>query len=185
MQNPFQTLAVPAAMQRFTLLLNHVLASEPMAGERLKPHAGRCVVLQFSDWPAFLPALPRMSFVITPAGLVEWTGQEALKDAGAEADLRVTLDASNPALAFAGALTGQRPRIDVAGDAALAADVSWLFENLRWDVQDDLSRLVGDGPARAVVRVGGWLAAALRDAAQGAAAIAARMRPGSAESSNR
>lgn len=185
MSNPFQTLAVPAAMQRFTLLLNHVLASEPVACERLRPHAGRCVVLQFSGWPALLPTLPQMAFLVTPAGLVEWTGLAAQDEAGPVADLRVTLDASNPALAFAGALTGQRPRIDVAGDAALAADVSWLFENLRWDVQDDLARLVGDGPARQMARMGGWLAAALRDAAQGAAAMAAKMRSSSAESPTR
>ena len=37
----------PAAIERLTLLINHVLGREPVAMERLKPHAGR--VLLFRD----------------------------------------------------------------------------------------------------------------------------------------
>src|SRR5882724_1389313 len=39
----FQTLAGAAAMQRVTLALNHVLSSEPVAAQRLRPHAGRSI----------------------------------------------------------------------------------------------------------------------------------------------
>jgi ubiquinone biosynthesis protein UbiJ len=183
MSNLLQTLAVPAVMQRLTLLMNHVLSSEPVAMQRLRPHAGRCVVLQFSGWPSLLPALPVVAFHVTPAGLLEWTGGQADQETIAHTlpDLRVTLDASNPALVLAQALTGQRPRIDVAGDAALAADVSWVFENVRWDVQDDLARLVGEAPARELGRVAGWVAAALREMAKGVTGVAAKMRSGAAE----
>ena len=34
--------------------------------------------------------------------------------------------------------------VDVSGDARLAAEVRWLVRHLRWDVEEDLSRLVGD-----------------------------------------
>ena len=67
---------------------------------------------------------------------------------------------------MAQALTGERPKVDVAGDAAFAADLSWLFDNLRWDVQDDLARLVGQAPAREMARVAGGIAAGLREAAR-------------------
>ena len=40
-----------AAMERITLLLNHVIAAEPVATERLRPHSGRSVQLVWTGWP--------------------------------------------------------------------------------------------------------------------------------------
>jgi ubiquinone biosynthesis protein UbiJ len=167
-----QTLAATAVMERATLLANHVLAAEPVAQQRLRDHAGRCIQLQFEHWPTLLPALPPTAFRITPAGLVEWCGN----DVPAEPELRVAIDASNPALMFARSLVGERPRIEVAGDAAFATDVNWLFDNLRWDVQDDLARIVGDAPAREITRLGRAVAAAVREAAHALDGLAARAR---------
>ena len=39
-------------------MLNHVLASEAVATERLRPHAGRAVALTLDQWPSLLPAPP-------------------------------------------------------------------------------------------------------------------------------
>ncbi len=179
MLNTFKALAAPAVMQRLTWLLNHVLASEAAAVHRLKSHAGRRIALRLAGWPALLPEVPTLAFLVTPAGLLEWCGADAGPDVAP--DLLVTVDASNPALAMLQGLTGQRPRIDVAGDATFAADVNWLFENLRWDVQDDLARIVGDVPARELARFGGFVAVALREVAQ----RVGRMAPGPAEPSAR
>lgn len=175
MLNTLKALAAPAVMQRVTLLLNHVLASEPAATYRLKTHAGKRIALRLDGWPSLLPTVPPLAFGITPAGLLEWDGSESVP--AAEAQLQVTVDASNPALALMQGLTGQRPRIEVAGDAALASDVNWLFENLRWDVQDDLARVVGDVPAREIARFGGWMAIALRELVQ----RLSRLAPGASE----
>ncbi|WP_418319176.1 hypothetical protein [Piscinibacter sakaiensis] len=179
MLNTFRSLAAPAALRRLTLLLNHVLASEPAASERLKQHQGRSIVVELERWPSLLPALPPLAFAVTPAGLLEWNEGPAAAAASAEAaaDLRVNIDASNPALLLARGLTGERPRIDIAGDAAFATDVNWLFENLRWDVQEDLARLVGDAPARELARFGRMIASALRAAVD----RIGRMAPGSSE----
>ena len=179
MLNALNSLAQPAVMQRLTLVINHVLASEPMAAQRLRAHTGRCILLQFQGWPALLPPLPVMAFRVTPAALMEWCGEEAPTDA----DLRVEVDASNPALAFVQALGGKRPRIDVAGDAAFAADVNWLFDNLRWDVQDDLARIVGPVPARELARLAAALAAGMRTAAGALSGLAQRARRDPAEAS--
>jgi len=149
-----------AAVERLTLVVNHVIAAEPVAVERLRPHAGRCIQLHFDAWPSLLPALPPTAFRVTPAGLVEWCDD----DVAAEPDLRVGIDASNPALAMAQALTGTRPKVEVAGDAAFATDLNWLFDNLRWDVQDDLARVVGPAPAREIARLAGGIAAGVREA---------------------
>jgi ubiquinone biosynthesis protein UbiJ len=167
-----QHLAGNAVMERATLLVNHVLAAEPVAMQRMLPHAGRSIALHFSGWPSVLPPLPVTRFTVTPAGLVEWTGI----DPGSPADLSVDIDASNPARAALQALTGERPRIEVTGDAALAGDVNWLFDNLRWDMQDDLAKIVGAGPARELARLGSGIAAAMRGAARGISSLSARAR---------
>ena len=150
MLNAFTSSLGAAAMERITLLLNHVLAAERVATERLKPHAGRSVQLVWTGWPSLLPAPPLVAFTVTPAGLLEWCGAEP---PGAP-ELRINLDASNPARLAAQWLAGERPAIGIEGDSAFAADVSWLIENLRWDIEDDLAGIVGPGPAHQLARAG-------------------------------
>lgn len=153
-----QQLLVPAVLTRLTLLINHVLNSESIATARLKPHAGRSICLQFQGWPSALPALPELVFWVTPAGLLEWQAQALTT----EPDLKLEVEASNPAMELLRRFAGQAPRIRVSGDSAFAADVSWLTDNLRWDVEDDLARLVGQAPAHEMARIGRAIAGALR-----------------------
>ena len=170
MFHTLNTFVAQAGIERLTLLINHVLAAEPVATQRLQAHIGRCMQLQFDGWPAVLPPLPVIAFRVTPAGLVEWCGVEP----PAEPELRVRIDAANPALAMAQALAGTRPKVEVAGDAAFAADLNWLFDNLRWDVQDDLARLVGQAPAREMARLAGGIANGMREAVRAVGELAAR-----------
>ena len=161
-------------MERATLLANHVISAEPVAVARLRGHTGRSIRLHFDGWPAVLPPLPATAFMVTPAGLLEWVGQDAGATDTADTDLRVSIDASNPAQAVAQALLGERPKVEVAGDAAFAADLNWLFDNLRWDVQDDLERIVGAAPAREIARLASGVANGLRNAARAAGSMARR-----------
>ncbi len=165
-----KALAERSVMERFVLLLNHVISAEPQAMERLRAHAARTLRFEFEGWPSILPAPSPIVFRVTPPGLVEWI------DAPGELvpDLRVAVDASNPALAFAKFIVGERPSMRVEGDAAFATDLNWLIENLRWDVQEDLSRLVGDAPAREIARFGNALAQAIREAAKALDGLARR-----------
>jgi ubiquinone biosynthesis protein UbiJ len=160
MFDTLQQLAATAFVQRFTLWLNHVLASEDVAVSRLRPHAGRSIRVHLTGWPSLLPAPPALSFAVTRAGLLEWTGAEP----PAEADLSLSLDASNPARMMAQGLAGQRPAVEVSGDSALAGDVSWLMDNLRWDIEDELARFIGEAPAHELFRIGRPVAAAMRAA---------------------
>lgn len=162
MLHTLHSLLAPAAMGRLTLVINHVLASEPVAVQRLRPHQGQRIELLAADWPRLLPPLPPLAFTITPAGLLEWDQQPT----GAAADLRVRVDASNPARWLADALASQTPAVDIDGDAQLATDVNWLLQNLRWDVEADLERLMGPAAARQVHRMGSTLARGLRGALQ-------------------
>ena len=157
-------------MGRLTLAVNHVLSSEPAAVERLRPHSGRRIELLPQAWPGLLPPPPLLAFVVTPAGLVEWVGA----DAPAEAHLTLRFDASNPARLVATALAGETPEVDIEGDGQLAADVNWLMQNLRWDVEADLERVMGPVAARQLYRLGSALARAVRRAVQGAASLRPR-----------
>lgn len=181
MLDSLQQLAAGALMNRLTLVLNHVLASEDAAVRRLRPHAGRFIRLQMTGWPGLLPPPPELTFMVTPAGLLEWCGQQPPP----AVDLRLAVDASNPARSVAQGLTGRRPAVDVAGDAALATDVSWLMDNLRWDVQDDLARLIGDAPAHELARVGAMLAGGVRQAVSSLSSLAARATGAPPESPGR
>ncbi len=167
-------LLAPALMDRLVLVVNHVMAAEPQAVARMLPHQGRVLRLDLLQLPRLLPAPPALAFRITPAGLVEWCREPV------DADLRVRLDAPNPAALALQALNGQMPAVAIEGDANLAADVDWLLKNLRWDVADDLQRLFGPTVAHELHRLGAGLARALRTALngarQGADLAAGRMR---------
>jgi ubiquinone biosynthesis protein UbiJ len=39
--------------------------------------------------------------------------------------------------------------VRIEGDVQLAAEVNWLVDHVRWDMEEDLSRLMGDAPAHA------------------------------------
>lgn len=161
----------PAMAERLTLWLNHLLASEPAAGEHLVRHAGRCVVLQAGALPSWLPQPPVLRFRVTPAGLLEWAPQKVSPEA--IDDLQMSFETSNPAQSALDWLNGRRPNVTIQGDAAFAADLHWVVENLRWDVEADLSRLFGPVAADGLARAGRGVAAALRAAAQAAATLAA------------
>jgi ubiquinone biosynthesis protein UbiJ len=170
MRPALHEMLAPAAIERLTLLINHVLGREPVAMERLRPHAGRVLLLQAEGWPALLPPWPVLAFRVTPAGLLEWCGQ----DAPPTPDLQVRLDASNPALLVLGALSGRQPAVHVEGDARLAGDVNWLLENLRWDLADDLQRLLGPAPAQLLAQAGPAIQKALAQLAPLASGLVSR-----------
>lgn len=163
-------LLAPALMDRLVLVVNHVISAEPQAVQRLVPHRGRVLRLELLQLPRLLPAPPPLAFTVTPAGLVEWCRDPV------DADLRVRLDAPNPAALALQALTGQMPPLVIEGDVQLATDIDWLLKNLRWDVADDLERLFGPTVAHELHRLGASLARALRGAMQGATVAAGRVR---------
>lgn len=140
--------AVEEFHRRLVLLLNHVLMQEEQAMERLVRHQGRTVRFQWRQFTLVLKA--------TPAGLLD------LADTLAPADLTLTVTEESPAALAQALLRGDKPGIRIEGDVQLAADVNWLIEHVRWDIEEDLSRLVGDAPAHALGQVGRAAAAALK-----------------------
>ena len=99
---------VPAALQRATLLANHVLSAEPAAMQRLATHSGKRLRVELTEWPALLPAPPVVLLQITPAGMLEWVGAEAGTPGDPAPDLTLRMAASNPALMMVRLAAGEQ-----------------------------------------------------------------------------
>jgi hypothetical protein len=53
--------------------------------------------------------------------------------------------------------------VRIEGDVQFAAEVNWLVDHVRWDAEEDLSRLIGDAPAHTIAwGIGRGMAQALR-----------------------
>jgi ubiquinone biosynthesis accessory factor UbiJ len=168
-------LLLPAAQARVLLLINHVLSREPAATQRLRPHAGRLLRVELVDAPGWMPTPPPMAVTITPAGLFE----AEVDPAALEPDLSLRVSMPTPAqwLDVAGGQAAPAVRIDGAAD--LAADMHWLVDHVRWDIEGDLAQTIGAMPARLVMSVGRAGAATLRRAFAGTGA-GAESPPGGA-----
>ena len=144
------TWLVDEVQHRLVLFLNHVLMQEPEAQARLARQQGRVVKLQ---WGRFW-----MQLAATPAGLCE-------RVPAAEPDLLLTVTDTTPLGLLKDALRGDKPGVRIEGDVQFAAEVSWLIDHVRWDAEEDLSRLIGDAPAHSLAGVGRAMAQALRQLA--------------------
>ena len=144
--------------------LNYLLESEPWARARLAPFAGERLELR-------APPLPALRFAIGPDGRLA-----AAPDASAAASLVITV---GPELLAAAVRGGEHllRAVDVSGNAGLAAEVMFLLRHLRWDVEEDLSRLIGDAAAHRLAgmarEVAAWHADAARRFAEGVVEYAA------------
>ncbi len=139
---------VDEVQNRVVLFLNHVLMQEPQARERLKRQQGKAVRLR---WTAF-----HLTLAATPAGLVERTDQQV------DTALVVTLSQNSPLEVARALLSGEKPAVDIQGDVQLATELAWLADNVRWDMEEDLSRFVGDAAAHTIVRAATAVAQGLR-----------------------
>jgi ubiquinone biosynthesis protein UbiJ len=54
----------------------------------------------------------------------------------------------------------------------LAAEINWLVDHVRWDVEEDLARVVGDVPAHTLAQLGRRVAQAVRQFSGGRAPVA-------------
>ena len=131
--------------------LNHVVGQAPWAREALLKHTGNTA--------AFVVAPFEFALGIDATGTFQPAGETATPD------LRVELTPG----AAARVATGQASLNEVAridGDAAFGATLRQLAQNLRWDYEEDLSKVVGDIAAHRAAGVLRSLAAWPRSAGE-------------------
>ncbi len=146
--------------------LNHLLSQADWARAKLLPFAGRRARLAM---PPF-----QLDLAIRDDGYVE-----AVTSADAP-DVTMTLPADAPLRA----LQGQAQIIAAArveGNAHLATELSFVLRNLRWDAEEDLSRVVGDIAAHRMVQgataFAGWQKNAARNLAENVAEYVSEENP--------
>lgn len=123
----------------FVAFANHVLESAPWARDKLSAHAGKTAL--FDVFPV------RMAVAVAADGRL----QPAAPETAPAVTIRLTHLTLLEVLA-----DGEEAwrKAEVTGDADFAAVVSRVLSNLRWDVEEDLSRVVGDIAAHRMAQAG-------------------------------
>lgn len=139
---------VHEVQQRLVLFINHVLMQEKEAMDRLVRQRGRVARVQWRSYS--------MALLVTPAGLFNLAPQ------GGVPDLQLEVTESSPLALAETALRGDKPAIRIEGDVQLAAEINWLVDHVRWDLEEDVARLIGDAPAHTLGQMVRRAAQALR-----------------------
>ncbi len=119
-------------------VLNHLLANEDWARQRLESYAGQ--TFRIEGGPDPLP------MTVTETG--------SLRPAGSDDAAAVTV--AFPSDAIFRLLTDPQSFISSArltGAANFAETLAFVFRNLRWDYEADLAGVVGDVPAHRIARL--------------------------------
>ncbi|WP_420105282.1 ubiquinone biosynthesis accessory factor UbiJ [Herbaspirillum huttiense] len=123
-------------MKPAAAVINHLLAQEPWARDTLMAHAGKVACID--------TGVMQLRLKVTGDGYL----QEVPADALANVTIRLKLS-DLPLIA------ANRERavsyVKLEGDADFANAISQLSQKLRWDAEDDLSRVVGDVAATRIV----------------------------------
>lgn len=113
----------------FIQFVNHLLAKEKWASAKLQDHANK--IANFD-----LQAIS-LRVKVGADGMLESAAE------GAQADVTIRIKLSDLSQ-----ILQQRDKafsyVKIDGDADLANTISYLSDNLRWEVEEDLSRVVGD-----------------------------------------
>jgi len=129
------------AAKPFAATVNHLLARESWARERLAPYAGKTARL---SCPPIVVAV-----LVQPDGYLGTIG---------EADApQFDVTISVPSDAFPAFVQGGQAavmkHVKIEGDAEFATVIAKLAEHLRWEPEEDLAKLIGDGPAWRIASV--------------------------------
>ncbi|NML30620.1 ubiquinone biosynthesis accessory factor UbiJ [Paraburkholderia antibiotica] len=129
------------AAKPFAAAVNHLLARESWARERLAPYAGKTARL---SCPPVVLAL-----------LVQPDGYLGTLDEADAPQCDVTISVPSDALpAFLqGGQAAVMKHVKIEGDAEFATVIAKLAEHLRWEPEEDLAKLIGDGPAWRIASV--------------------------------
>jgi ubiquinone biosynthesis accessory factor UbiJ len=116
--------------------INHLLAQESWARNELLRHAGKVAVLD--------AGLAALRFRVAGDGMV----QAASADEAPSVTIRVKLSDLPSILQHRDRAFSY---VQIEGDADFANSISRLSQNLRWEAEEDLARVVGDIPATKLV----------------------------------
>lgn len=145
----------PLTAQAFAATFNHLLLQQPFAQQRLQRHAGKTLQLN----------LPPLAFLLT----IDTNGQVEVAAEGSVADATLGVSPLSMLHVLAGSPMPSE-LVHAAGDSTMAVDFGNVLQNLRWDAEEDLSRVFGDVLGHRIARFGAGLFAQHKQAALNLAA---------------
>ncbi len=118
-----------------TRLLQHLIAQNSWACPLLQAHAGKCVAFKLGFFSRSLTILEDVSLAMAGESHV--------------ADASVSLTPSLALRLLSGDEAAKR-QVVISGDTQLAAELAKVLAAMRWDFEDDASKLVGDVAAHKI-----------------------------------
>ena len=118
------------------VLINHLLNQNDWMQSKLKPYSGMIIQLEID---ALL-----LKFAVDNKGQLSANSSEILPDACIQMTIKSLIE-----------LITQKKRngITVKGNLDLANDFSKVIEALEWDIEEDLSHVIGDIPATEITKI--------------------------------
>ena len=126
---------------RLLLLVNHVLSQEPEAMRRLARHKTKRLQVDGGG--------VGLCWEISGVGLFMRADTTRL----VEPDLRVVVLETQWAALLKTVASGAQPEVKIFGDVLLAAEIGWIRDHVRWDIEADVARVIGDVPAVSLTRI--------------------------------
>lgn len=125
--------------QGFRLAMNHLLGQSEWARMRLSGYSGNTLRLNADPVELF--------YALDDAGLLSDAGSAVERP-----DVTISLPLGELPLIATGGSGRLLNAVRIEGNAELAETLGFVFRNLEWDAEEDLSRLVGDIPAHRITR---------------------------------
>jgi ubiquinone biosynthesis accessory factor UbiJ len=122
-----------------TAFINHLLRGASWARDELKRFSGRTARFEVAPFALLLTVLDN--------------GEVALADAGAVPAVTARLT-PGLMLRLAARDSAAWQDVDIAGDTDFASAIHHVARNLRWDIEEDMSRVFGDIPAHRMAEAG-------------------------------
>lgn len=129
-----------AAAKAFAATVNHMLAREPWARDRLRHHAGASARLAMSPFD--------LRLIVGEDGFLAAAADDHACDVG------ISVPPSALADFAGGGQAAVMRHVKIEGDAEVANTVSYLAQHLRWEAAEDLSKFIGDAAAHRVTETG-------------------------------
>jgi len=141
-----------------TRVLQHLIAQNSWANNLLLPFAGKSVQFKVS--------IAEQTLVVLENGQLAMAGETNLPDA------TISLSPTTLLRLLVKDEAANR-QVSMTGDVQLAKAFAQVFSNMHWDIEDDLSRLIGDISANQLVESTQKVSSSIQKTAVNAAEMAA------------
>ena len=122
----------------FSKILQHLIAQNSWAKPMLVSHSGKVLRLELSPVVAHL--------IVLEDGTLAMLGETAMAGETLAADANISMSITT-ALKMLAKNTAAKNELTITGDSDFAAEIGRVISGLSWDIEEDLSRVIGNTAA--------------------------------------